>query len=186
MSSGKAGKAWSPQEKLEFLLQVIDRVHPSGKGIPFDELKMPGRTPRSLRHTWSNLRAEAAAYRNGSKNNDNDSGEEAEAGATTNGSRGKKKTPTKSTDSPRRGSRQRTQKRTYSDWVSDDEEDKVSVKKARLSSDDEKEADDSNADAVAVTKSRPVRSTRGAKNGEPKVKLEEPVDADDPQDEGEV
>ncbi|KAI2779116.1 hypothetical protein F4815DRAFT_446717 [Daldinia loculata] len=180
-----SGKPWSPQEKLEFLLQVIDRVHPSGKGIPFAELKMPGRTIRSLQNTWTNLRAEAAAYRNGNKN-DNDSGQEAEAAATTNGSHGKKKISTKPTESPRRGSRQRTQKRTYSDWVSDDEEDKVSIKKARLSSDDDKEGEDSNVDAVAVTKSRPVRSTRGAKNGEPKVKLEEPVYDDDVQDEGEA
>ncbi|KAI0111383.1 hypothetical protein F4814DRAFT_352773 [Daldinia grandis] len=183
MSSGKGGKAWSPQEKLDFLLQVVDRVHPSGKGIPFDELKMPGRTIRSLRHTWTNLRAEAAAYRNGSKNNDDDGGAEAEAATATNGSRGKKKTPA---ESPRRGFRQRTQKRTYSDLISDDEEDKVSVKKARLSSDDEKETEDSNVDTAAVTKTRPGRPARGARSGESKVKLEDHVDADDAEDEGEV
>ncbi|KAI1658032.1 hypothetical protein F4813DRAFT_389294 [Daldinia decipiens] len=186
-----SGKTWTPQEKLEFLLQVIDRMHPTGKGIPFGELNMPGRTIRSLRGAWTNLRAEAAAYRNGNKKNDNDSGQEteaeAEAATATNGSRSKNKTSTKPIESPRRGSRRRTQRRTYSELISDDEEeDKVSVKKARLSSDDEKEEEDSNVDAVTATKNRPVRSTRGAKNGEPKVKLEEPVGDDGVEYEGEA
>ncbi|KAF3061889.1 hypothetical protein GL218_04136 [Daldinia childiae] len=149
---------------------------------------MPGRTVRSLKDTWRNLRAEAAAYRS-DKKDDNDSDQEGavEAAATANGSRSKNKISTKPTESPRRGTRRRTQKRTYSDWISDDdEEDTVSVKKAHLSSSDEKEVETSKVDAVAVTKSKPVRFTRGVKKGEPKVKLEEPVDDDGVEFEGEA
>ncbi|KAK6957741.1 hypothetical protein Daesc_000529 [Daldinia eschscholtzii] len=176
MSAGKGGKAWSPQEKLNLLIQVIDRINPAGRGIPFAELNMPGRTVRSLKHTWSGLRAEAAAYRTS-----NDSDQEAGTAASTNGN-SSKKSLAKSVDAatPRRGSRQRTQKRSYSEWVSDDEEDKVSVKRSCLSSDEDKKLEDSEEDSAAtVTKSKPVRSTKGAKKGEPPVKLEASADDDD-------
>ncbi|KAI1481586.1 hypothetical protein F4774DRAFT_374508 [Daldinia eschscholtzii] len=170
MSGGKGGKAWSPQEKLNLLIQVIDRINPAGRGIPFAELNMPGRTVRSLKNTWTGLRAEAAAYRT----SNGDSDQEARTAAPTNGN-SSKKSLAKSVDAvtPRRGSRQRTQKRSYSEWVSDDEEDKVSVKRSCLSSDEDKKLEDSEEDSSAtVTKSKPVRSTKGAKKREPPVKLE--------------
>ncbi|KAG4222033.1 hypothetical protein PC116_g29492 [Phytophthora cactorum] len=60
------------------------------------------------------------------------------------------------------------------------EEDKVSVKRSCLSSDEDKKLEDSEEDSAAtVTKSKPVRSTKGAKKGEPPVKLEASADDDD-------
>ncbi|OTB19983.1 hypothetical protein K445DRAFT_363325 [Daldinia sp. EC12] len=180
MSGGKGGKSWSPQEKLNLLIQVIDRINPAGRGIPFAELNMPGRTVRSLKNTWTGLRAEAAAYRT-SNGKDNDNDQEAGTATHTNGN-SSKKSLAKSVDTatPRRGSRQRTQKRSYSEWVSDDEEDKVSVKRSCLSSDEDKKLEDSEEDSSAtVTKSKPVRSTKGAKKREPPVKLEASDDDDD-------
>ncbi|KAI1806201.1 hypothetical protein F4811DRAFT_171235 [Daldinia bambusicola] len=181
MSGGKGGKAWTPQEKLNLLMQVVDRINPPGRGIPLADLNMPGRTPKSLRHVWSHLRAEAAAYRQNSSLKDSDNGQEAEAAAATNGNRGNKKSPAKVVEAatPRRGSRQRTQKRSYSEWASDDE-DKISVKRSCLSSDEDKKVEDSEEDnAVAIAKSKPIRSAKRTKKGEPKIKIEDPVDIGD-------
>ncbi|KAI8963872.1 hypothetical protein F5Y11DRAFT_132183 [Daldinia sp. FL1419] len=172
MPTGKSsGGSWSPQEKLELLLQIVEHLNGSGRSIPFSEIHMPGRTTKSLQHTWKHLRDEAAAYRNGKDDNSN-----TEAAAATDGN-GANKTPSKTTTSRRRSSRSRTQKRPFSEWLSDDEEDMVSIKKARLSSDEEKEQD-SEVENVAVTKSKPVSPAKRAKNGESKIKFEDPTDYD--------
>ncbi|KAI1470692.1 uncharacterized protein F4812DRAFT_469246 [Daldinia caldariorum] len=108
MSGGKGGKAWTPQENLNLLMQVVDP------------------------------------------------------------------------ETPRRGSRQRTQKRSYFEWASDDEEDKVSAKRSCLSSDEDEKVEDSEDDnAVIIAKKKPVRSAKRSKKGVPEVKLEDPADSDD-------
>ncbi|OTA96113.1 hypothetical protein M434DRAFT_28199 [Hypoxylon sp. CO27-5] len=125
-----SGKAWSQQEKICFLVQIVEQLSTSKGGIPYKKVDLPGRTEKSMTHTWGHLRAEAAAFRQALAD-----GQEATGPLKTNGNN--KRAAAKSTDAaPRRSSRKRTHSGPYLDSLSDDDEDKVPVKKARLSSDE--------------------------------------------------
>ncbi|KAI0152416.1 hypothetical protein F4776DRAFT_30403 [Hypoxylon sp. NC0597] len=127
-----SGKAWSQQEKICFLVQIVEHLTASTSkgGIPYKKVELPGRSEKSMTHTWGHLRAEAAAFRQAQAD-----GQEALAPSKTNG--GSKRGTSKSTDATlRRSSRKRAHTGPYRDSLSDDDEDKVPVKKARLSSDE--------------------------------------------------
>ncbi|KAI1409620.1 hypothetical protein F5Y13DRAFT_193125 [Hypoxylon sp. FL1857] len=152
-------RSWSQQEKICFLVQIVEHLTGGkNKGIPYKQVTLPGRTEKSMSHTWSHLRAESAAFLQGQTTD----GEGAESTGTL---------------APRRSSRKRTHTSSYRDTISDDEEDKVPMKKARLSS-DEKATDgsqDTGSDSdqtLADTASKNGLLSQGPKSSEDAIKAE--------------
>ncbi|OAQ97960.1 hypothetical protein LLEC1_00523 [Akanthomyces lecanii] len=45
---------------FQFLLRVIAQLQRSGQSIKWDEIDMPGRTPKSLQHIWAKIKTQVA------------------------------------------------------------------------------------------------------------------------------
>ncbi|CAG8980909.1 hypothetical protein HYALB_00012789 [Hymenoscyphus albidus] len=66
----EAGKktAWSEEEKMSLLLQIIKQ---QGGGesmkVKWQDIHLPGRTAKSMTHVWAKIRQEAAAFDAGEK-----------------------------------------------------------------------------------------------------------------------
>ncbi|KAI1142357.1 hypothetical protein F5Y05DRAFT_409503 [Hypoxylon sp. FL0543] len=153
------GKAWTMEEKISFLVQIIEHL-PSKAGMPYKQVELPGRTERSMGHTWNHLRAESHAFLEGHGGNKRAASES---------------TPT---PGPRRSTRKRKHEGSYRDSLSEDDEDKIPVKKARLMSDEKtltasQDGDDSDlttTDASINVKAH--RRSQGAKKSEDNIKAE--------------
>ncbi|KAI0406198.1 hypothetical protein F4802DRAFT_596555 [Xylaria palmicola] len=51
-------KKWSEEEKIRFLVQTIKQMQTAGGKFNFQEVVIPGRTPKALRHLWDKLSGE--------------------------------------------------------------------------------------------------------------------------------
>ncbi|KAI1103109.1 hypothetical protein F4804DRAFT_244187 [Jackrogersella minutella] len=58
-------KAWTQEEKISLLVQALDHID---SPLPYQEIQLPGRSKKSMIHTWSHLRAESAAWLQGQSN----------------------------------------------------------------------------------------------------------------------
>ncbi|KAI0840973.1 hypothetical protein F5Y06DRAFT_234565 [Hypoxylon sp. FL0890] len=166
-----SGKAWSPQEKICFLVQVVE--HLSKGKVPYKEVNLPGRTEKSMTHTWNHLRAESTAFLQGQVD-----GQGATSIPKTKGGNKRVATESAATTAPRRGSRKRTQTGSYRDSLSDDDEDKIPVKKPRLSSDEKilpgshDAGEDSDLTLTDATNDKAGRPSQGVKSSEENIKIE--------------
>ncbi|KAI2637121.1 hypothetical protein GGS26DRAFT_588669 [Hypomontagnella submonticulosa] len=162
-------KSWSPEERFEFLLRIISHCPVK---IPWNDIKMPGRTPKSLQHQWQQIKAEAKAYRERAED-----GPEAAAAASSDDD-----TPRRPTATPR--STRKRPRPNYAEVIrvdydeDDDEDEKAPPKKARHSSDEEKTVIGSEADSdksVAVARGRPQGKTSGRPRGKPSTPVKKGV-----------
>ncbi|KAI1461327.1 hypothetical protein F4805DRAFT_413663 [Annulohypoxylon moriforme] len=64
-----AGKPWSENEKVSFLVQAIQALSGSS-GFPYDSVSLPGRTKRSMMHAWTSARAQHTAFTTQSPSDD--------------------------------------------------------------------------------------------------------------------
>ncbi|KAJ2972470.1 hypothetical protein NQ176_g7139 [Zarea fungicola] len=49
--------AWTDEARLQFLLRVVAQLQRNGQSIKWNEINMPGRTPKSLQHQWAKIKA---------------------------------------------------------------------------------------------------------------------------------
>ncbi|OAA81528.1 hypothetical protein LEL_01073 [Akanthomyces lecanii RCEF 1005] len=59
-SSEAKPSAWTDEAKFQFLLRVVAQLQRSGQSIKWDEIDMPGRTPKSLQHMWARIKTQVA------------------------------------------------------------------------------------------------------------------------------
>ncbi|KAJ6789314.1 hypothetical protein PWT90_01054 [Aphanocladium album] len=55
--SSDSKSAWTDEARFQFLLRVVAQLQRSGQSIKWDEIDMPGRTPKSLQHQWAKIKA---------------------------------------------------------------------------------------------------------------------------------
>ncbi|SPJ76201.1 uncharacterized protein FTOL_05932 [Fusarium torulosum] len=68
MSDPASGKtnAWTEEAKNELLLRIIAQLKPEGKAINWSEIRMEGRTVKSLQNQWTAFNKKMEAYKHGS------------------------------------------------------------------------------------------------------------------------
>ncbi|KAG6003673.1 hypothetical protein E4U54_000644 [Claviceps lovelessii] len=89
-ADGGGRQPWTDEAKFQLLLRIVAQLQEGGKSIDWTKINLPGRTPKSLKNTWSNIRKSIAELeekeRAGGLGMDN---------GTVNGSPAKSATPRK-------------------------------------------------------------------------------------------
>ncbi|KAM3550885.1 hypothetical protein ARSEF4850_008129 [Beauveria asiatica] len=58
--AAEAKSAWTEEARYQFLLRIIGQLQRNGQSIKWDEIKIPGRTQKSLQHQWAKIRSQVA------------------------------------------------------------------------------------------------------------------------------
>ncbi|KKP05033.1 hypothetical protein THAR02_02820 [Trichoderma harzianum] len=51
----KGSSAWTEDAKFQFLLRIVAQLKGDGRGIKWEKIVIPGRTPKSLKNMWTKI-----------------------------------------------------------------------------------------------------------------------------------
>ncbi|KAM3451089.1 hypothetical protein MY3296_005596 [Beauveria thailandica] len=63
--AAEAKSAWTEEARYQFLLRIIGQLQRNGQSIKWDEIKIPGRTQKSLQHQWAKIKSQVADLEKG-------------------------------------------------------------------------------------------------------------------------